>query len=466
MTLTSDQTPGQAPGQARSPGPTVQEVLTAEARKQPVPEVLCTESPAFLGLDGVPRERYTSREFLDLEVEKMWRTVWQMACRERDIPNVGDTIVYDIVDDSILLVRVAPDQIKAFHNTCLHRGTQLARGRGNVSSVVCPFHGWTWNLDGSMKSLPCKWDFPQLDQAKLSLPEVACETWDGWVFVNLDPDHGPLADYLGTVVPGHFRHFSFEDRFKAAHVAARVPANWKVVIEAFMEGYHVPLTHPEIVMITGDLNSQYDIYDDHTDRMITLLGVPSPSVGEVDDQTLVETYVVDLLGSDSPTEIPEGRTARDVIADAQRGGLEALYGLDLSGVSNTEALDTIQYTIFPNFIPWAGVGFPVVYRFRPDGRNPDSSIFEMMLMAPCPPGPQPPDAPIHWLQTAYGEEMPDFTEAPELGYFGPVINQDMSNLVRVQRGLHAGRETHVRLSAYQEVRIRHLHLTLMKYLDA
>jgi len=461
---TSATSPGRL---ARSAGPTVQEVLAEEAARQVVPTVLQTESPAYFGVADLPKERYLSREYHDREVEKMWHKVWQMACREEDIPNVGDTIVYDIADDSIVVVRVAPDQIKAYHNSCLHRGTQLVRGQTSVASLTCPFHGWSWNLDGTMKSLPCQWDFPQVDKGKLTLPEVKVDTWDGWVFVNLDPESGTLAEYLGEVLPAHFEQMPLKSRFKAAHVQARVPANWKVTMEAFIESYHVFMTHPQIVMFTGDHNTQYDVFERHSNRMITLIGVPSPSLGDsVDDQEVVDSLVVDFLQSSEPTEIGGGQTAREVAANAHRVEFSKLYGVDMSKMSNSEAIDAIEYALFPNFIPWAGDGFPIVYRFRPDDNNPHSCIVDVMLMGLYPSGIDPPTAKIHWLDNAPGSDSPDWTGAPELGALGAILNQDMGNLSRVQRGLRASRKPGVTFSAYQECRIRHIGSILVRYQEA
>jgi phenylpropionate dioxygenase-like ring-hydroxylating dioxygenase large terminal subunit len=446
----------------RSAGPNVQEVLAEEAARQVVPTVLQTESPAYFGVADLPKERYLSRDYHDREVEKMWRKVWQMACREEDIPHVGDTIVYDIADDSIVVVRVTPDQIKAYHNSCLHRGTQLARGQRRVASLTCRFHGWSWNLDGTMKSLPCQWDFPQVDKEKLTLPEVKVDTWDGWVFVNLDPESGTLAEYLGEALPAHFEQMPLKSRFKAAHVQARVPANWKATMEAFIESYHVFMTHPQIVKFTGDHNTQYDVFDEHSNRMITLIGVPSPSLGDsVDDQHVVDSLVVDFLQSSEPTEIGAGQTARDVAANAHRVEFSKLYGVDMSKMSNSEAIDAIEYALFPNFIPWAGDGFPIVYRFRPDDNNPHSSIVDVMLMGLYPDGVDPPTAKIHWLDHAPGSDSPDWTEAPELGALGAILNQDMGNLSRVQRGLRASRKP-----AYRECRIPHFAQVLDRYLEA
>lgn len=459
-------------GQARSAGPEPQKVLAEEAKTQRVPSALLTESPAYFGVEDLPRERYTSQAVHDLEVEKMWRKVWQMACREEDIPNVGDTISYDIADESIVVVRVADASaddpgIKAYHNTCLHRGTQLVRGKTSVSSLQCQFHGWSWHLDGSLKNIPCRWDFPQVTDEAYALPEVQVGTWDGWVFVNFDPGCGSLEDYLGEVLPAHFKDFPLAERFKAVHVQARVPANWKATMEAFLESYHVFITHPEIINITGDHNTQYDCWGDNANRMITLMGVPSPILeGSVDDQEVVDSFIKDVMSSEQPTEIPDGKTPRDVAADAHRADFADIYGVDLSGMSNAEAIDAVEYALFPNFIPWAGDGFPIVYRFRPDGNDPDHAIADVMLMAPCPPGMRPPAAEIHHLQVPYGEDSPNWEEAPELGILGPILNQDMGNLSRVQRGLHAGRTSGITLSAYQETRIRHFATTLRKYLEA
>ncbi|HEY2503707.1 MAG TPA: Rieske 2Fe-2S domain-containing protein [Mycobacterium sp.] len=136
-----------APGQARSPGVSVQDVLRKEAECQTVPQVLLGESYEYLGSEDLPVERYVSEEYARLEAERLWPKVWQMACREEEIPQVGDYHVYEIATYSILVVRVAEDQIKAYHNSCLHRGTQLKDVSGSAPFIRCPFHGWTWNLE-------------------------------------------------------------------------------------------------------------------------------------------------------------------------------------------------------------------------------------------------------------------------------------------------------------------------------
>ncbi|MDO8433127.1 MAG: Rieske 2Fe-2S domain-containing protein [Candidatus Binatus sp.] len=120
-----------------------------------MPEVLRRENPVSAMPNEIPIERYTSRAFFDLEVEKVWKRVWQMACREEDIPNVGDNIVYDIAGMSFVVLRTRPDTIKAYVNACLHRGRLLREQGGcGLAEIRCPFHGFAWNLDGSLKHIP------------------------------------------------------------------------------------------------------------------------------------------------------------------------------------------------------------------------------------------------------------------------------------------------------------------------
>ena len=156
---------------ARRPGPSVQDVF--ESDTNPAPDLMRVESPASgQSSDDISIERYFSKEWHDREVEKIWRKTWQLACRLEEIPNVGDHVVYEIVHDSLIVVRTAPDEIKAYINSCLHRGTLLRTEGGCVKQFRCPFHGFTWSLAGKLTSIPQDWDFPHVDKTKMSLPEA------------------------------------------------------------------------------------------------------------------------------------------------------------------------------------------------------------------------------------------------------------------------------------------------------
>ena len=443
-------------GTARSRGLNYQQLLDTDTHA--VPPVLRLDRPEYLGDHDLDVARYASREFHELEVEKVWKKVWQMACREEDIPEVGDTIVYEIVGISILMVRSAPGTIKAFYNACLHRGRQLREFDGFAAELRCPFHGYCWNLDGSLKQIPCEWDFPQVDPQEFSLPELKVGLWGGFVFVNMDPECESLEEFLGDL-SAHFAGWPLEKRFKQAHVARIFPANWKVVQEAFMEAFHVVATHPQLLASIGDANSQYDTFGNFS-RAITPNGTPSPHIAfEPTEQQMLDAMLDRRLDDPMFLAVPEGSTARATAAKSARSGLRASVGDSVDQMSDAEFVDSFYYTLFPNFHPW-GAFNRIVYRFRPYGDRHDMSIMECLFMSPYA-GKKPPSAKIHWL----GPDE-DWTHAPELGLLAQVFNQDTFNLPKVQAGLKtlAISKGTVTLAVYQETKIRHFHKILDEYL--
>ena len=157
-------------GSARSPYTSYTEYLAEDSQK--VPTFMVEENFEFLGSDDISMERYTSEEYFKAEAECMWTRVWQFACRVEDIPNIGDSLVYDILNWSFVIVRSEEDKIQAFYNSCLHRGRKLKTHRTNSLDLKCPFHGYCWNLDGTLKHTPASWDFPHVKEDEWSLPEV------------------------------------------------------------------------------------------------------------------------------------------------------------------------------------------------------------------------------------------------------------------------------------------------------
>ncbi len=444
------------------PGPSVQEVLARDVNLAPA--VMLNESPATgLGEGDVDIERYFSKAWHDQEVEKVWRKTWQPACRIEEIPNVGDHVIYEIVHDSLIVVRSSPTEVRAYVNSCLHRGTQLRTSGGSVKQFKCPFHGWTWNLDGKLTALPGAWDFPQVDHVKACLPEAKVGLWGGFVFINFDPACEPLQTYL-EILPEHFEAFALEDRYKAAHVAKIMPCNWKLAMEAFIESYHVPQAHPQVLGYYGDENTQYDVWPGvhHVNRMIAVQGVASPSQADLHHDVTIKHIRRDVpFYGGAPIEATSSQDARAKLAQRAREKITKASGRDMSALSDSESLDLIEYLLFPNMVPWGGQALPITYRFRPLGDDPERSIMEIMfLFSKREDGSHPDPASITWL----GEDEP-WSNAPELGSAAVVADQDTENLKRIQRGLRASKKPGVTLGRYQESRIRHYHHTLDAYMN-
>ncbi len=438
-----------------STGISYQELLDSDTRE--VPEVLRLQSARDLPPVTVPIERYTSRAFHDLEVEKVWKKVWQMACREEEIPEVGDHVLYKIADIELIVVRSSPSEIRAFRNTCLHRGRALRDRDGRAASFRCPFHGWHWNLDGSLKEIPCRWDFQHVQRERYELPQAKVGSWGGFVFVNLDPDCESLEAYLGEL-PGHFSRWPLEDRFKEVHVAKVLPCNWKVAQEGFMEAYHVIATHPQMLAGIGDSNSQYDAWANFS-RAITANMTPSPHIDYVpDEQEMLQAMITTSLDAEPAFRVPENMTARQLMAQMARMQLQAAVP-SVTSLTDAELNDSFYYTLFPNFHPW-GAYNRITYRFRPYGNDPHRSIMEVIYLSPFR-GRRPPPCDVHWLD--FDEP---WTEAPELGPLCKVFAQDTFNLPKVQLGLKSAQHTHTTFANYQETKIRHFHSLLEKYIAA
>ena len=445
--------PGQGP---RSSGPSYQDLLDADTN--PAPDVLRWQSAREIPAVRVPNERYTSRAFHDLEVEKVWKKVWQFACREEQLPEPGDHFVYDIAQLSILIVRQEDRSIRAFHNVCLHRGRTLKDFAGGADDLRCPFHGWTWHLDGSLKEVPCRWDFPTVSKDEYALPEVQVGTWGGFVFVNMDPDCAPLEAHLGDL-PKHFERWPLEDRFIEAHVEKLMPCNWKVCQEAFMEAYHVVGTHPQLMPGIGDANSQYDVWDTFS-RAITANFTPSPHVDyEPTQQEQLDAIGTPDLDTDPVAVVPEGMTARAFTGLVARGQLKAVVpgAFDLT---DAEMCDSFYYTLFPNMHPW-GAYNRIVYRFRPYRDDPGKCIMDVFMLSPFR-GKRPKPA-----ETKRIDFDGSFLEATkQVAGLAKIFSQDAYNLPHVQKGLEAAQHTHSTFAMYQEVKLRHFHTLLEKWVSA
>ena len=236
---------------------------------------------------------------------------------------------------------------------------------GCVQRFRCPFHGWTWTLDGKIAHIPQQWDLEHVDEEATTLPEAKVGTWGGFVFVNFDADCEPLDSYLENL-PEHFAAFNLEDRYKAAHVAKVMPCNWKLAMEAFVEAYHVASAHPQVLGYYGDSNTQYDVWPGvrHVSRMISVQGVPSPALKSIPPGRTIDEMRRDVpFFAGRPIEVGDGETARGKLAERVREKISRSIGRDMSSLSDTESLDLIEYMLFPNMVPWGGQALPLTYRF-------------------------------------------------------------------------------------------------------
>ncbi|MFT6434631.1 MAG: phenylpropionate dioxygenase-like ring-hydroxylating dioxygenase large terminal subunit [Candidatus Azotimanducaceae bacterium] len=446
-----------SPGEARCPGPSTQETLTLDSDNPPA--ALKESRYVYLGSDDIRLSRYTDETFYQTEIKNVWQKTWQWACREEHVPNPGDYHVYDICDDSIFVVRGEDQKLRAFINSCPHRGMQFfdtgEQGKGK-QFLRCPFHGMSWHLDGALRDIPCRWDFPHIDDADFGLTEIPCDNWGGFVFINLDAGAQPLKDYL-QVLPEHFAEWPLEDRFISLHTQKILPGNWKMCMEAFLEAFHVLATHPEALRTSSWANTQYDIFSPHVTRFLQNLSSGNPHF----EKSYTEKALFEFFGHDS-SELPEGQSARQAHADILRKNMSESLSVDLSRYSNSEMLDSIEYHLFPNACFFPGIVIPLIYRFRPLGV--DRCIHDVMLLQPLPDkGPRPSPAPVEYLDIDEPYTSLDTFNRTGLSH---VLDQDSDNFKRQWAGIKASKKGRQTLGNYQEVRIRHFHAVLDTYLYA
>ncbi len=459
----------EAAGAARCPGATWTDILALDGR--PVPDFMKNESYRYLGSEPIDASVYTDPARQALENAKMWPNVWQFAAREEDLPETGDYIVYENAGRSFLVVRQDDGSVRAMHNVCLHRGRKLRLEDGSTDRFQCPFHGFTWNKDGSLAEIPCRWDFTHLSDEKMQLPEAEVARWQGYIFLR-ENTGGPTIEEFLAPLPEFFERWHHEQCTTAIWVGKVVHANWKVTMEAFMEAWHTIVTHPQLLPFTGDANTSYNIYGDNVNVAYTPFGVMSPHVdAEGKEQQWIVDEFIKYNGrsadnyADSPyaVAVPDGISARRALGDAMRKNFAEQFGhADLhEQATDAELLDGLVYNVFPHFAPWGGYMPNIVYRWRP-GPNPDQCIMEVRILVRVPEGePIPRGVPMKFLT-----DDQKWTDAPELGVLGHVFEQDMENLPFVQQGLKVSKTGEVQLGDYQEIRIRQFHQTMAKYLNA
>src|SRR5262245_56007015 len=198
--------------------------------------------------DRVRKERYYDADFYALEAERLWPRVWQMACRLEEIPQPHDFVEYEFLDQSVVVLRTEDMGVRAFQTACRHRGVKVVEGRGTCESgFVCPFHGWCYGLDGKNTFIPRAKMFSEDNRRPddINLIPVRCEVWGGCAWINLDDAAPPLRQCLepaATILDA----WKVESLRTEWWYACRLPVNWKLAQEAFVEQYHVVETHPQL----------------------------------------------------------------------------------------------------------------------------------------------------------------------------------------------------------------------------
>jgi len=218
----------------------------------PAAELQASVAVPFEQARAMPKSVYTSAEFLDLEQAHIFRKDWLCAGRAEALPDPGDYLTMQIAGEPVIVLRDRDGRVRAMSNVCRHRMSTLLEGRGNARSIVCPYHAWTYNLDGTLRGAPAMALNDSFCKDNIALPQIRCEVWQGWIMVTLNPDAPAPAEALADVdaLVGYLDMSSYRETFRETF---RWATNWKVLAENFMESYHLPVCHSGTIGGTVDL---------------------------------------------------------------------------------------------------------------------------------------------------------------------------------------------------------------------
>ena len=208
----------------------------------PIADLRSNTSVPFEQARAMPASVYTSKDFVEAELRHVFSRDWYCVGRADALSKTGDYVTAELAGQPIVVLRDADNQLRAMSNVCLHRMSTLLQGRGTAKTIVCPYHAWTYNLDGKLRGAPAMSQNEGFCKDHYRLPKVRCEEWLGWVFVSLDPNAETVSDKLAEVAEmiSAYDMTNYSESFYEEHVWN---TNWKVLAENFMESYHLPVCH-------------------------------------------------------------------------------------------------------------------------------------------------------------------------------------------------------------------------------
>jgi phenylpropionate dioxygenase-like ring-hydroxylating dioxygenase large terminal subunit len=353
--------------------------------------------PEFARLPLIPAGRYTDPDFLALERQHLWKKSWLYACHADELPDAGSFQKWDKTGSPIFIVRDGDRVIRAFYNTCRHRGAPLVTETSGQAQggFTCGYHGWSYDLAGRLIGMRDRRDFGDLDFSCMGLIPVRCERLGKWVFINEDPEAPGLEEYLGPI-HGHLQQFDLDRIRHVASYSFEVECSVKVMLDAFLEVYHLKSIHQETV----------DRFLDHHSMAIWLW--------ENGHSMMVTPY-----------------SRPDWVDPGTRGMLE------FPNVTELPVKTNLSYNIYPNLVtPVAGTGMPLI-NFWP--RSDNSMNIE-----------------CHWFSPDWGDGDRHPLWDTRIANFDRILDEDMQFAPRIQRSLESPGFRGIQLN-YQERRIYHWH---------
>ncbi len=256
---------------------------------------------------NLPIEAYTSQEWFDKEMKLIFEKTWQYAGFVEDIKDPGDFITTQCGNTNILIVKGRDQRLRAFHNMCRHRGTQLLRAVGKKQkAITCPYHDWTYSLNGELINIPEKEEqFPNVDMCKLSLHNASVDIWRGMIFVHPDPDTQPITKYFEGVEEHLGPHKPTElIEYEDSTYEKIINANWKIVAENYIDVYHLAHLHSETLNMYDHAKAEFSFVGPHYVFWEPAVTKYKENIDKLTPFKLIPGMEGDLLGAFVPWLFP------------------------------------------------------------------------------------------------------------------------------------------------------------------
>jgi len=425
----------------------------------------------------VSTERYRSRDYQLRERHALWMRVWQIAGRADEIPATGDWIEYRLFDQSWLLVRGRDGNVRGFVNACRHRGNRLCAGKGHASLFLCPYHNWSYGPEGQLLTV-AKPDFEGSiedfvgNREELDLIETPVETFAGFIFLNPDPGCEPLSAFLGEAADALSAYPLDQMIPVGINVRERIQCNWKVILDAFGEGYHTQGVHKELIGVVDLQKERFKSYADHcisttpfgqpgfedldaAEAVAFILNIPTSHFpGMARALPRFSTMVDGYRDTQGRPRFPAGVTVKSLLQQAVRATLTE-DGVDVSQLTDRQMIDYQFWLFFPNVFIQICAGEATIIIAEPDPEGDPNSCYWQVMALQC----LPPED-----RASHRAELQQVPEGEHYPYF-LALEQDFKQMATQQLGLrNEGLEQLVLTK--QEPRVSHFHMALDRWVQA
>ena len=378
----------------------------------------------------IPIEPYISEDYFRLEQEHVFRKVWLNVGRIEQLPNPGDYFVKDLpmCRTSLIVTRDKQGQVHAFHNMCAHRGNKVVwNSGGSCQNFTCKFHGWSYGLDGTLKFVPDEESFFDLKKERLGLTPVAIDTWEGFIFVNVDPNPTEtLQEYLGEFAERLSGYPFAETSSQCFSWQTEIKCNWKLIKDAFQEAYHVAFLHTR--SLPDSFTSRDNPYGHALDFRLFKRHCQLSAFGNPEHQP----SPVEALAYKAGSLIIPNEFAAEALPPGVNPTRDPRWSLDLN-------------IFFPNFFVDVGHGTYFTYNFWPLAA--DRSLWEVRTYFPQ----------AHTVSQRFSQEYSKVI-------FRDILTEDASTMEQTQQMLASGAKKEFILQD-QELLVRFGNRVLADYIN-